>query len=95
MKKFIKLQKPVKVLKVLANLKFSLTGFLYNGLLSKISLPFSLPISLLIRVMNSISSTLTKNKSCKTHMFYSFSSATWGARTPDLMIKSHLLCQLS
>ena len=40
--------------------------------------------------MNSISSTLTKNKSCKTHMFYSFSGATWGARTPDLMIKSHL-----
>ena len=99
MKKFNKLQKPGKVLTVLANLKFSLSGFLLNSLLSKKSLPILLPFSLLFsllnKVMNPFSVILTKNKSCKTHMFYSFSSATWGARTPDLMIKSHLLYQLS
>ena len=88
MNKFNNTHKPCKVLKVLVSLQFSLPGFLFKGFLSENSLLISLPYSLLMMVMNANSPDSAKNKSCQTIMFNSFSCATWGARTPDLMIKS-------
>jgi len=77
MKKFNKLQKPGKVLMVLANLKFSLSGFLFikSSLQKFISNFISKFISQSTNesLMNDFLRIFTKTKSPKTKLFWAFS----------------------